>query len=189
MTGNQHAVGLLEQIVERIGHLGLRGEARKQGFGQRNPLDHQRHAVPGAGAGNADHVVVAVEAERLELPIVGQGGTHLNVPAVRDHGGAGRVEQVEEAEQDVHSMCWTTTCRDPAGGLPARRRPLADGLAGRALADAEFGSDLELVGIGSPGLHAPEPMRSTRRSAPWHRAAGLSPSSRWLVRPSPAKGS
>ena len=49
--------------------------------------------------------------------------------------------------------------------LPAQHQPLgrqlADGLARRALAHAELGGDLELVGNQLAGLPSPERMRST----------------------------
>ena len=60
---------------------------------------------------------------------------------------AGIVEQVEEAEEDVRRRVLD---HERAPSLPAQHQPLggqlADGLAGRALAHAELGGDLELVG-------------------------------------------
>ena len=98
-------------------------------------------------ARDADHVAPRSRPSASRSSLRGQGELDLDVPAVRDHGGAGLVEQVEEAEQDVRRRVLD---HERAAALPAHHQPLgrqiADGLAGRALADAELGGDLELVG-------------------------------------------
>src|SRR5204863_8008872 len=93
---NQYAVGLLEQVIKRVGHLLPLGETRKQRLGECDCLSDEWRAAARADARDADDPRAIVKAQGSALLAVRFCQACRRVPAVREQRGAGLIEHVEE---------------------------------------------------------------------------------------------
>ena len=125
---HQHTVGLLEDVVESVRNFGEIRKAWKGGLGQGRRLCDEWFAVADADAIDANDIGIFRQLERLAFRLVGFAKGAPQASAVGDDAGAGVLEQVEKAKQNIAGVCSKTNVPRPCRRttrFSAARAPMA----------------------------------------------------------------